>query len=707
MDGLHRSSVLKQITAGMVALVVVSIAAASLPALAIIHAELERQAWTRVEQGAATSRALLEADLARMSDLAALAGQRPTLRALISGHQTGELEAYLDVFRAGADIDAIVVKNKAGEIIAVQPVAGWTASIGVRMPPAVVAVPGSGAAAALVATAEIAPRTPVPVSFGIPEGITDEAGSGTGETVTVVRLLDEEALAELGRITGLGYSLVLSGRRVATTLPGTPAGATAGAPSSGSGAVRSELRSAREPFYAITTALDRSAGLELETALSVADMQQEELRALGLFAATTLFAAAAVSAAGLALSRRLARPLDGLTQAAQRIRQGDLDTPVPIPEGPAEVVVLATTLEAGRVHTRSTVETLLREKAWSETLIQSVVEGIVTLDRAGRITTFSPGAERLTGWRAAEATGHAAANVFRTPDGTAFLEKLPPPGGRRAVQVVDRAGRTMTLSITDARFRLPSNGGERLALVMRDVSDDEAVRQLRSYFLANISHEFRTPLSAIHASVELLLEDLGSLSRDEIASLLHSVDLSVTGLQTLIDNLLESLSIEAGRFSIRRHSSTLDKVVDQSVRVMRPLLDRREQTLRVDVPAWLPPLWMDPMRITQVIVNLLSNASKYSPVRSPIDLSIDLPDPLRVRVCVSDRGEGIAEADRENLFRRFVRLEPADPGQYGVGLGLSVVKAIVEEHGGQVAVEARPGGGSTFWFSLPLAAGLR
>jgi PAS domain S-box-containing protein len=421
---------------------------------------------------------------------------------------------------------------------------------------------------------------------------------------------------------------------------------------------------------------------------------------------TTSLAALIVSGAGVLLSRSLARPLDDLTRAAQRIRQGDLDTPVPIPPGPAEVAALASALEAGRVHTRATIETLLHEKAWSEALIQSVVEGIVTLDRGGRIATFSPGAERLIGWRAGEVVGQAAGDVFRTPDGSAFLEQVPPPGGRRAVQVVDRAGRTMTLSITDARLRLPTNGGERLALVMRDVSDDEAVRQLRSYFLANISHEFRTPLSAMHASVELLLEDLDSLSRQEIAELLHSVDLSVTGLQTLIDNLLESLSIEAGRFTIRRHDSDLDQVIEQSVRVMRPLLERREQTLRVHLPPCLPRVWMDPMRVTQVIVNLLSNASKYSPVRTPIDVTVEAVDGAALRLAVADHGEGIAPADRENLFRRFVRLEPADPGQYGVGLGLSVVKAIVEQHGGRVGVDVRPGGGSVFWFTLPLQGGI-
>jgi PAS domain S-box-containing protein len=687
---LRRSSVLKQTVAAMVALIVLAIAAASLPAYGLIHAELERQAWDRVEQGAATTLALLAAEQSRLLDLATLAAQRPTLRTLLRDGEKDDLEAYLSTFRSGAGIDQIVVRNAAGEAIAGEELLGFSFGPGATSEARIVAVPGSGAGAALAASAVIA----------------DASESEVLGTATVVRLLDDGFLADLGTKTGLSYSLLLDGERIATTLPAYPgAGSETGEASTAAG-VRSAIRAAAIPFYAITSTIgDPAAGLGLESALPVADMQQEGRRALLVLATTTLAAAGIVSAMGFALSRSLARPLDRLTRAAQRIREGDLDTPVPIPDGPAEVAALATMLEAGRLHTRRTVENLLHEKAWSDALIQSVVEGIVTLDRSGRIATFSPGAERLMGWRGIEAIGQIVGNVFRTPDGTAFLEKLPPPGGRRPVQVVDRAGRTMTLSVTDARFRLPADGGERLVLVLRDVSDDEAVRQLRSYFLANISHEFRTPLSAIHASVELLLEDLDDLSKDEIAGLLHSVYLSVTGLQTLIDNLLESLSIEAGRFTIRRLVSRLEQVIEQSVAVMRPLLDRREQTLAVELPPSLPAVWMDAMRLTQVVVNLLSNASKYSPVRSAIDLWVDPPEGATLRVSIADRGEGITSGDRENLFRRFVRLEPADPGQYGVGLGLSVVKAIIEEHGGQVGVEARAGGGSTFWFTLPLQGG--
>jgi signal transduction histidine kinase len=146
-------------------------------------------------------------------------------------------------------------------------------------------------------------------------------------------------------------------------------------------------------------------------------------------------------------------------------------------------------------------------------------------------------------------------------------------------------------------------------------------------------------------------------------------------------------------------------VIDEAVRVMRPLLNRRGQELVLEKPDGMAPLWIDPMRITQVLVNLLSNASKYSPVQVPILMTVELPEGQRVRVAVADRGEGIPRPERENLFRRFVRLSVSETQQYGVGLGLSVVKAIIEEHGGEVGVDERPGGGSIFWFTLPLERG--
>jgi two-component system sensor histidine kinase KdpD len=170
-----------------------------------------------------------------------------------------------------------------------------------------------------------------------------------------------------------------------------------------------------------------------------------------------------------------------------------------------------------------------------------------------------------------------------------------------------------------------------------------------------------------------------------------------------VDNLLESVNIEAGRFSIQRRATDLNQVLANAITMVQPLLDRRDQQLSLAEPLLLPPIHADATRLTQVIINLLANASKYSPLETGIDVCVEHDDGM-VRVCVADRGKGIPAEERAHLFDRFVRLSDSTTEQYGIGLGLSVVKAIVEGHGGTVGVDERPGGGSVFWFTLPLAA---
>ncbi len=220
----------------------------------------------------------------------------------------------------------------------------------------------------------------------------------------------------------------------------------------------------------------------------------------------------------------------------------------------------------------------------------------------------------------------------------------------------------------------------------------------RDFFIANISHEFRTPLSSISASLEIFSDDLEHLSRSEMRELLNSIRLSVTGLQMLVDNLLDSASIEAGQFSITRRPVQLNTVLADAIHIMQPLLDRRQQTLTLLEPLFLPPVQADVNRLRQVIINLLMNASKYSPQNESIDLTVELGED-GIKISVADRGTGIPESEQENIFFRFVRLDHHH--EEGVGLGLAVVKAIVEGHGGQVGVQPRPGGGTIFWLKIP------
>jgi signal transduction histidine kinase len=172
-------------------------------------------------------------------------------------------------------------------------------------------------------------------------------------------------------------------------------------------------------------------------------------------------------------------------------------------------------------------------------------------------------------------------------------------------------------------------------------------------------------------------------------------------LQTLINNLLDSSSIEAGQFTLYRQPTDLGEVLQEALRMAGPLLERRRQHIRLEESVPVPLFSADPTRLIQVIVNLLVNASKYSPPEQAIDVRIVRQDGM-VRVSVADRGSGIPPAERENIFRRFVRRQVPDGKQYGIGLGLFVVRTVVEAHGGCVGVGDRPGGGSVFWFDLPL-----
>jgi signal transduction histidine kinase len=326
------------------------------------------------------------------------------------------------------------------------------------------------------------------------------------------------------------------------------------------------------------------------------------------------------------------------------------------------------------------------------------------LDHERRITFFSHGAERITGWNQAEVLGKSCDEIFRlVGSDQAFSNMIPSAGKRNKVDVLLAGERDASLAVTRAELG-PSEVAEfEIALVFRDISDEEAVHRILGHFLANIAHEFRTPLSALAASIELLLDQASELSQAELQELLISLHLGTLGLQTLVDNLLESASIEAGRFRVSPRATDLGNIVAEAAQTMQPLLDKYDQRLVMELPVNIPIVRADPRRIIQVLVNLLGNASKYGPPDAEIQLKVTAT-PHEARIEVADRGPGIPPEVRANIFRRFIYPDKeSNTSQAGAGLGLSVVKAIVEMHAGRVGVEDRSGGGVVFWFSLPIA----
>jgi len=237
---------------------------------------------------------------------------------------------------------------------------------------------------------------------------------------------------------------------------------------------------------------------------------------------------------------------------------------------------------------------------------------------------------------------------------------------------------------------------------MRDETEVEATRRLRDTVLANITHEFRTPLTAQLASIELLHDRLGELKTEEARDLVASLQRGALRLTQLIDNLLESVRIEAGHVSIRRQPVALEEVVDEAVELASPLLALREQTLHLDLPYPLPPVTGDAPRLVQVFVNLLANANKFAPAGSTISIG-GRAGAREIAVWVDDEGPGLPPEGDDVLFRRFMRSPGEEPEESGMGLGLWIVKSIVERHGGRVEARRRDGSarGSRLCVILP------
>jgi signal transduction histidine kinase/HAMP domain-containing protein len=422
---------------------------------------------------------------------------------------------------------------------------------------------------------------------------------------------------------------------------------------------------------------------------------------------TVIAAVLAVMAllAGWLLVRRIGDPLQALAVAAQRLGRGDFSTSVPA-GGTAEVAALGRTMDDMRRNLVDLTSTLRRRESEAQALLAGVVEGVFAVDGERRLRYLNAQAARMLGVDAATAVGRFCGDVLRPcgPGGARPCESSCPIVAARAS---GRAEATERLVLADGTHRVVVIGSagavEGMQVqVMRDETEVEAVRRSRAAILANIAHEFRTPLAAQQASIELLHDGLSTMSRGQVEELVVSLQRGTQRLTRLIDNLLESIRIESGQLAIRRQPVDLAQVIEDAEQLVGGLLSQRRQSLRVDLPRDLPTVPGDAQRLAQVFTNLLANANKFGPEGSEIRVGGEAAGGA-VTVWVEDEGPGVPESQGGSIFERFYRAADQEPEPRGMGLGLWIVKSIVERHGGRAHVERTPDGRTRFAVTLPVA----
>ncbi len=675
-----------QLLLGLIILSILTTLSAGVPALLIIRSQLHRQTRQHLTDIQQATASLYRAQYARLQDQIELLSARPTFRSLAMAPASGEMTSYLEAFRTQSDLDVLVYCPPDSAPISLGLIVSECPDV---LPSGYYQLDGR------------------PVLLVTDQVTVDDTGAP--HTLYAAIWLNESFLRQMATNTGAEQGLVSAadGRRLFSSQPAVLP-RTDGAVSTAVRAMQTGVAQTSPDNHFLTTVLPLTNTDDQTILLAEISLPIEELRNTEVFASTVLIANTTLVillgvVGGALYIRRLTAPLQRLTLAAERVSEGDFAIPLAEISGPTEVTTLAAALR----QSQTTMVEALHERSqaldWLNTLIQSIVEGVITLEAGGRITFMSQGAERITQRGGREMLGQSINDLFQLPDSDrgAFADQIPPPGIKRQIEVRTTQGTPLVLAVTSAPL-MPSNSetnAAQIALVLRDVTAEEALRDLRSYFLANISHEFRTPLSTLSASMELMLNE--DLTADEMRRLLQPSHLSLMSLQTLIDNLLESTSIEAGSFTLRCRLIHFNQVLTEALHIVNPLLLRRHQTLSLAEPIQIPDVWADATRLTQVLVNLLGNASKYSPIGESIDLQIETTEET-IRVAVADRGPGIPEGEADHIFQRFVRLDSSTGEQYGIGLGLHVVKTIIEAHSGRLGVAVRPGGGSIFWFDLSL-----
>lgn len=441
----------------------------------------------------------------------------------------------------------------------------------------------------------------------------------------------------------------------------------------------------------------------LETQLSTTEVEAEvsalQRRLLWLAA----FFAAAALLAGLVLGRRVTEPAEALNAAAARLGQGDFAASIPR-GGPAEIGQLAHTMDDMRRNLIDLTGTLRAREAEAKAVLDGIVEGVYAVDGERRIRYLNERAAKLLGIDARDAVGRFCGDVLNPrPVGTELpCERLCPirharqGGDGQSIEYLATPAGIRRMALTSSK---PVDGLQ--VQVLRDETELEAVRRARDTVLANVSHEFRTPLAAQLASIELLREGLHDSPPEKLEGLMLSLERGTVRLTQLIDNLLESVRIEAGQLDIRHQDIDLTDVMEDAISTVEPLLRQRHQDIQRDIGENLA-LTGDAVRLTQVLVNLLANASKFAPENTAIRIGASR-EQGQVLAWVEDEGPGPPEGALESVFERFSR-GGVEPAPSGMGLGLSISRSIAERHGGTLTATRTAANRTRFTLALPLTS---
>jgi two-component system phosphate regulon sensor histidine kinase PhoR len=337
---------------------------------------------------------------------------------------------------------------------------------------------------------------------------------------------------------------------------------------------------------------------------------------------------------------------------------------------------------------------LARERAHMEAILAGMVEGVLVLDRQGRVQLVNRAAQGMLTIDAS-AVGRRYLEVIRHPDISARLTAALRGDEADAVELP--LGRDRSRVFVARVAPVATAGGGGAILVLHDITDLRRADQIRRDFVANVSHELRTPLTAIRGYVEALLDETPD---EQQRNFLEIIARHSARMERLVNDLLRLARLDARQEPLDIAPCSLEQIFSSVLNDLSPTIDAKNQDVTTAIAPEASMISADPAKLYDIVRNLVENAINYSPDRANIRLEATrLGD--RVAITVADSGPGIPPADLGRVFERFYRVDKARSGSGGMGLGLAIVRHLVELHGGRVRAENKPEGGARFTVTLP------
>ncbi len=396
------------------------------------------------------------------------------------------------------------------------------------------------------------------------------------------------------------------------------------------------------------------------------------------------------------LSKTLVTPIQRLTEGAEEVAEGDFSHKIDV-DSKDEIGVLTATFNDMATQLRDTLQEVESERNKLDTLFLHMTDGVVAFSRTGDIIQSNPAAEVMLGTPLPIGGEVGYTTLFGD---IAPLEAVLSEDQEFVEGAREQGGRSLELLL--APFDKDHQDQAGVLVVIHDVTERHKTEEMRKEFVANVSHELRTPLTNIRSYAETLVDNAGALPPDTERSFLQVILSESDRMAHIVQDLLTLSRFDSGRSELNLTQFSLSEALESMVDANRMEAQRHDHTLTLTMEPDLPRITADRERLTQVMMNVVSNAIKYTPDGGTIRVSAGRAGE-KVWMEVADNGIGIPAPDRDRIFERFYRVDKARSRESGgTGLGLSIAKEIVDQHRGSIGIVDRPGPGLTIRVELPV-----